>query len=127
VAVENKRCPECAEDVKADALVCRFCGYRFDRGQSRENYLLRRGGLIATAIVVVALVIVWATGTLDAPLSLYKAGLNAHDCFGSTSGREASVTCGGKAVSECESSNGVTIVSPEFGELGRCFHGVLGK
>jgi hypothetical protein len=26
----TKRCPECAEDVRQEALKCRFCGYRFD-------------------------------------------------------------------------------------------------
>jgi hypothetical protein len=28
---ETKTCPDCAEDVKAAARVCRFCGYRFDQ------------------------------------------------------------------------------------------------
>jgi hypothetical protein len=28
--VETKVCPDCAEEVKADARVCRFCGYRFE-------------------------------------------------------------------------------------------------
>jgi hypothetical protein len=26
---EEKTCPQCAEQVKAAALVCRFCGYQF--------------------------------------------------------------------------------------------------
>lgn len=31
--VEEKVCPECAEKVKAAALVCRFCGHKFAPGQ----------------------------------------------------------------------------------------------
>jgi len=27
--IAEKKCPKCAEMVKADALVCRFCGHNF--------------------------------------------------------------------------------------------------
>lgn len=30
----TKRCPRCAEDVKAEALVCRFCGHEFLPGEA---------------------------------------------------------------------------------------------
>jgi Uncharacterised protein family UPF0547 len=30
---ETKTCPRCAETVKAQAVVCRFCGYEFDRSR----------------------------------------------------------------------------------------------
>jgi hypothetical protein len=33
MAEQTKQCPDCAEQVLEAARRCRFCGYRFDRGQ----------------------------------------------------------------------------------------------
>ncbi|WP_075357903.1 zinc ribbon domain-containing protein [Caballeronia sordidicola] len=37
-AVATKTCPACAEDVKAAARVCRFCGYSFDSLASARSF-----------------------------------------------------------------------------------------
>jgi Uncharacterised protein family UPF0547 len=36
----RKRCPDCAEQVKAEAHVCRHCGYRFGAGDDDELHWL---------------------------------------------------------------------------------------
>jgi hypothetical protein len=46
----QKQCPDCAEMVRAEARVCRFCGYRFD-GRPRDE---RRGGGSSSATGVLA-------------------------------------------------------------------------
>ncbi|MBX3543578.1 zinc ribbon domain-containing protein [Chelatococcus sp.] len=41
-ARDSKKCPECAEIVRRDAKVCRFCGHRFD-----PERLIYSDGIIA--------------------------------------------------------------------------------
>jgi TM2 domain-containing membrane protein YozV len=35
-SAERKICPDCAEEIQADAKVCRYCHYRFDANASGE-------------------------------------------------------------------------------------------
>jgi hypothetical protein len=39
MAEETKPCPDCAEQVLSAARVCRYCGYRFDRGARGRSSL----------------------------------------------------------------------------------------
>jgi hypothetical protein len=42
---DTKICPDCAETVKAEARVCRFCGFRFDLAEERQREAEEEAGL----------------------------------------------------------------------------------
>ncbi len=43
--LDEKKCPQCAETIKADALVCRFCGHSFVTGQSGKPAQAAKRGI----------------------------------------------------------------------------------
>lgn len=48
----GKTCPDCAESVRTDAKVCRFCGYRFDAADRRLASPKSTAGAIALGTLI---------------------------------------------------------------------------
>lgn len=57
----EKRCPQCAEDIKLEALVCKHCGYQFNAAEIAATKKKREGdakkGAVGCAALIVMLVL----------------------------------------------------------------------
>lgn len=72
MAGDTKTCPDCAEEVKSAANICRFCGYQFERSQlasvRREHLAREKGKNRRTVAVLIAIgaFVVWGLSDPDA-------------------------------------------------------------
>lgn len=66
---DEKKCPRCAETVKTDAQVCRFCSYDFATGQVSGPVPVkkRRRGLGCLVVIITMLGIATCTTKLAQP------------------------------------------------------------
>ena len=71
-ANDMKTCPRCAEEVKAAAVVCRSCGFSFEKPGATQ---LRGQRLDRFAILTFVFAILWAFG-LGSLLALYVGRLS---------------------------------------------------
>lgn len=54
-----KRCPACAEDVRVEADVCRYCGHAFPGGRAWQAQERRVWAIVAVVIVAICLGAAW--------------------------------------------------------------------
>lgn len=121
---DEKKCPQCAETVKAEAKVCRFCGYSFENDVSSDpggSPLPKKGkgrgkGCLVALCILVALGIIGSLvrpGTRTAPSSDMVASGNVSRSTSEASGAPASANQVTSAEKEPESAPSVGLFGPQ--------------
>lgn len=86
VGQHTKSCPSCAEQIQAEALVCRFCGYDY-RTQGVPGSSKTSTSGLAIASMVLGILWIWWIGSLLAVVFGHVALKQIKDSNGTRGGR----------------------------------------
>ena len=95
-ASDTKRCPACDEEIRAEAVICRFCHYDFRQGMVRAAvpyapaYVPQRTNGFAIASLVLGIVNM-GIGSILALIFGYKAKREIDESDGMQTGRSLAV------------------------------------